>query len=124
MKFKGVPHEPPFDYVKRNFESDESITIFAMAEHAGRDLGSRQGGIRVRGMIENLMAGSDVIVIDFSGIGVVSSSFADEVFGRLFVKMGPGAFMRRIEMRNANPIVDGLIDRAIVQRTRLDNGNG
>lgn len=75
-------------------------------------------------MIENLMAGSDVIVIDFSGIGVVSSSFADEVFGRLFVKMGPGAFMRRIEMRNVDSIVEGLIDRAIVQRTRLGNGNG
>ena len=123
LKFKGTLHEPAFDYVERHFESDEGETVFAMAENARRDLGSRQGGIRVRRTIENLLAGGDSIAIDLSGIGVVSSSFADEVFGRLFVKMGPRAFMRRIEMRNVDPTVEGLIDRAIVQRTRLGNGN-
>jgi len=59
------------------------------------------------------------VILDFNGVGVISSSFADEVFGRLFVEMGPCAFMTRI----VDQTVEGLIDRAIVQRTRLGNGD-
>jgi len=74
-------------------------------------------------MIENLLREHRPVIIDFDGVGVVSSSFADEVFGRLFVEMGPRAFMIRIQMRNVDPTVEGLIDRAIMQRTRLGNGD-
>lgn len=63
------------------------------------------------------------VLLDFNGVGVISSSFADEVFGRLFVKMGPRAFMTRIDVRNVDPTVGGLIDQAIVQRTRIGNGD-
>lgn len=73
-------------------------------------------------MLENLLREGQAVTLDFSGVGVVSSSFADEVFGRLFVEMGPRAFMTRIAMRNVDRTVEGLIDRAIVQRTRLGNG--
>ena len=73
-------------------------------------------------MLENLLRERRTIVLDFSGVGVISSSFADEVFGRLFVEMGPRAFMTRIEMHHVDPTVEGLIDRAIVQRTKLGNG--
>lgn len=97
--------------------------IFNMREKAWREFGSRQGGKRIRGTIENLLNFAHSIILDFDGVGVISSSFADEVFGRLFVDMGPRAFMTRIEMRNVDPTVEGLIDRAIVQRTKLGNGN-
>ena len=59
------------------------------------------------------------VVVDFTDVSVISSSFADEVFGRLFLDLGPRAFMSRIVLRNVDPTIDGLIDRAIVQRTRL-----
>ena len=75
-------------------------------------------------MIENLLRERRTVALDFAGVGVVSSGFADEVFVRLFVEMGPRAFMTRIEMRNVERTVAGLIDRAIVQRTRLGNGGG
>ena len=97
---------------------------FNMKEHAERDFSSRQGGKRVRRTIENLLRERRAITLDFIGVGVISSGFADEVFGRLFVDMGPRAFMTRIEMRNVDRTVGGLIDRAIVQRTRLGNGGG
>lgn len=97
--------------------------IFDVKNEAQRDTGSRQGGKRIRGMIENLLRENRPLVLDFDGVGVISSSFADEAFGRLFVEMGPRAFMSRIEMRNVDPTVEGLIDRAIMQRARLDNGD-
>ena len=74
-------------------------------------------------MIENLLREHRPVLIDFDGVGVISSSFADKVFGRLFVEMGLRAFMTRIQMHNVDPTVEGLIDRAIMQRTRLGNGD-
>ncbi len=93
--------------------------VYAVVEHAKQDLGSRNGGARVRRQLENLLREEDHVVLDFRGVSVISSSFADEVFGRLFVDLGPRAFMSRIVLRNVDPTIDGLIDRAIVQRTRL-----
>ena len=122
LEFKGQVHNPPFDYIERHFENNIGDIVFSMKDEAQGKTGSRSGGRHVRKTIENLMNETGKIAIDFSGVGIVSSSFADEVFGRLFVQLGPRAFMTRIEMRNVGPVIEGLIDRAIVQRTRLGNG--
>ena len=100
----------------------EGELVFSIRKEAQRDVGSRLGGIQVRNAIENLLRNQPYIVIDFSDVSVISSSFADEVFGRLFVNMGPRAFMTKIRMHNVDPTVEGLIDRAILQRTKLGNG--
>ena len=123
LQFKGELHDPPYDYIERRYETDRGEMVFVIKDQAQRDIGSRQGGMRIRGVIKNLLQSHVPVVLDFDGIGVISSSFADEVFGRLFVDMGPRAFMTRIEMRNVDPTVDGLIDRAITQRTRLGNSD-
>lgn len=123
LKFKGRSHDPLYDYIERKFENEEGELIFSVKDEAQRDTGSRQGGKRIRGMIENLLREHRPIIVDFDSVGVISSSFADEVFGRLFVEMGPRAFMTGIQMRNVDPTIEGLIDRAIMQRTRLGNGD-
>ncbi len=122
LRFKGRSHDPAFDYIEKKFETEEDELAFDLKTEGRRDFGSRSGGIRVRGMIENLLRDRRTIVIDFDGVGLFTSSFADEVFGRSFVKLGPRSFMSRIQMRNVDPTVEGPIDRAILQRTRLGNG--
>ncbi|MYI06550.1 MAG: DUF4325 domain-containing protein [Gemmatimonadetes bacterium] len=121
LRFKGKPHDPPHDFVERAFENDSGLLVMKMADRASSHFGSRKGGRHIRRVVENLLRDHPAIVFDFEGVGVFTSSFADEVFGRLFVSMGPRAFMTRIRMRNVDPTVEGLIDRAIVQRTRLGN---
>jgi hypothetical protein len=59
-------------------------------------------------------------VIDFADVPLVSSSFADEVLGKLFVELGPLTFMQRFEMRNVQTTVKQLVDKAIAQRTATD----
>lgn len=119
LRFKGRPHDPPFDFVEREFESDSGDLVLLMSDKASSHFGSRKGGRHIRRVIRNLLRNRPTIILDFEGVGVFTSSFADEVFGRLFVSMGPRAFMTRIRMRNVDPTVEGLIDRAILQRTRL-----
>lgn len=123
LQFKGEPYDPPYDHIERRFEDDAGHLVFNIKQEAHRDLGSRQGGRRIRGMIENLLREHRQVILDFDDVIVISSSFADEVFGRLFVEMGPRAFMKQITMRNVDLTVGGLIDRAIVQRTKLGNGD-
>ena len=122
LRFKGRPHDPAHDFVEREFDDDRGGLVFVMREKASPHFGSRRGGRRVRRMITNLLRTHQAIVLDFEGVGVFTSSFADELFGRLFVGMGPRAFMSRVRMVHVAPTVEGLIDRAIVQRTKLGNG--
>ena len=107
---------------RRFEENDTGEIVFSVKNEARGDIGSRHGGRRIRQVIENLLRDQVTVFIDFKGVGVISSSFADEVFGRLFVSLGPRGFMRRVEIVNAAPTVEGLIDRAILQRARLGNG--
>ena len=122
LKFRGEVHHPAYDVVERRFEDDTGGIVFNVKSEARGDIGSRHGGRRIRQVIENLLRDQVPVSIDFNDVGVISSSFADEVFGRLFVSLGPRGFMRRIEIVNAAPTVEGLIDRAILQRTKLGNG--
>ena len=121
LRFRGKPHDPARDYLEREYESHDGVLILNMREKASLDFGSRRGGRRIRRMVRNLLQARPRIVLDFEGVGIITSSFADEFFGRLFVTMGPRAFMTRIRMINVDPTVEGLIDRAIVQRTKLGN---
>ena len=82
-------------------------------------LGTRETGKALREKIEIFLQTNDKIVLDFKDVGVMSSGFADEVFGRLFVKMGFRSFTQRIVIKNADETIDGLIDRAISQRSKL-----
>lgn len=122
LEFAGKSHDPGFDSIERRYETDEGVAVLNLKDEARRDVGSRRSGIRVRAKVENLLSMTRTLAVDLDGIGVISSSFADEVFGRLFYELGPRSFMKRIELRNVDQTVEGLIDRAILQRTKLGNG--
>ena len=123
LRFGGVEHDPVYGYVERQFETDEGETMYSVKDRAARDVRTRGGGVRVRQQIENLLQGAETITIDFDGVEVISSSFADEVFGRLFVSLGPRTFTKRVILTNVNEDIDGLIDFAIDQRWRTATGS-
>jgi hypothetical protein len=80
--------------------------------------GSRVAGEPVRTKLENLirMNGARRVLVDMSDIPLISSSFADEVFGKLFVLLGPLLFAQALEFRQISQTVRSLIDKAIMQR--------
>jgi len=79
--------------------------------------GTRQSGFRIRNDIENLMLETGLpVVVDFDKIAIVSSSFADETFGKMFKKLGPVGFMQRVRLENMNSTVSSLVNKAIEQR--------
>lgn len=119
FNFAGRSHIPAFDYIEKMHEKDGREGRIR-AKDICKTFGSRESGREARLYIENILSSLDgmPLQIDFESVPVISSSFADEVFGKLFVKMGSMRFMRLIKLENVVSTVEGLIGRAIDQRSR------
>jgi anti-sigma regulatory factor (Ser/Thr protein kinase) len=107
----------PVDMIDLKYETTDDGTIVFNLKNETPSLGSRHAGTPVRNRLKNLIALSEKrVAVDLEGIHLISSSFADETFGKLFVEIGPLEFASKLELRNVDPIIKQLIDRAILQR--------
>ncbi|MFI0940943.1 STAS-like domain-containing protein [Streptomyces sp. NPDC021020] len=80
-------------------------------------LGTRRSAEQVRIKLVNLLnAGIPRLILDFSGVNVVSSSFADEVLGKLALEMGITSFVNRFNLEGMTNTVMTIVNRAISQR--------
>jgi anti-sigma regulatory factor (Ser/Thr protein kinase) len=120
LQFKGVTYKPT-DYVESNYEGfgDGPMSFRLVDECAS--FGSRVSGKPIRQKLHNIirMTNSKIVQVDFSGIPVVSSSFADEAFGKLFLQLGPMKFMQCVKFVNTMDTVESLINKAIEQRMKV-----
>ncbi len=115
----SCPNKPSQLYmIEMKYESADNGDIFFALKDESELFGFRSAGTPVRNKLKNLVAflEGNKIVVDLSDIHLVSSSFADEVFGKLFIELGPLNFSTKLEIKNVDPTVKFLIDRAIVQR--------
>ena len=101
-------------------DNEAATATLSISAEAAQEIGSRSGGERVRRAVEQHLRENSSVVLDFSNIQMVSSGFADELLGNLFINLGPRAFMSRIQISHTNPTIDGLIDRAILQRAQTE----
>ena len=111
LSFPNRSHEPRPD-------NEAATATLSITTEAAQEIGSRAGGERVRGTVEQHLRENRSVTLDFSNVPMISSGFADELLGQLFINLGPRAFMSRIQVRGANPVIDGLIDRAIMRQVR------
>lgn len=77
-------------------------------------------GRALRTNSENLLA-ADVdakLVVDFSGLRVVASSFADEFLGKLRLDMSKEEFARRVVFTGYHEDVATIVAGAVAQRVR------
>lgn len=120
LVFKGRPLDTALDYMERVYESaGGSFTVSVKDKF--KSLGSRTAGKAAFTYLKNILTNTDIsgLTVDFAGVSVISSSFADEVFGKLFVELGPMVFMGRVRFIHANAEVLTIINRAIVQRSGM-----
>ena len=82
----------------------------------GKNLGLRKLGEKYRIKIEEAIASGDSIVLNFEGVESVSSSFADELIAKLFVKLGREEFKKNIKLLNTNNFVQTVIKATIRDR--------
>ena len=109
------------DIIEMDYEEDEEGNVFLNLQQESSGFGSRKAGEPIRRKLNNLVRMADArhVIIDCADIPLMSSSYADEVFGKLFAEHGPVEFSRRFEIRNVDQLVKDLIDKAIIQRSRV-----
>jgi hypothetical protein len=119
LRFEGDRYEP-LDYVETHFEAPDRDELVLRMKDEADSFGSRKAGLPLRNKLRNLidMNPGYKVVVDMSDVPLVSSSFADEVFGKLFVELGAIRFMRALDIRGMAGTVSGLVDEAILQRSR------
>jgi STAS-like domain of unknown function (DUF4325) len=116
--FRGRRHDPGNDYIERKYLHSGEAVLFKVKDELS-SFGTRAAGRLARNKVENLMDNRwRAIEFDFEGILLISSSFADEVFGMLFGELGPIGFGSLCKFKNVDSTVQSLIDRAIYQRMR------
>ncbi len=110
--------DPAGDYIENRYEADTEDVLQFVVRSEVSSVGSRSAGKFARIKLENLvkMYPGYPVNIDFHNISVVSSSFADELLGKLFVGMGALRFMRTVRFQRVSPTVRAVLDRAILQR--------
>jgi anti-anti-sigma regulatory factor len=79
--------------------------------------GTRQSGNFVRVYTANLLNETTApIVVDFTDVGIVSSSFADEFIAKLYAQMGAEGFNQRIRIHGMNETNTVIVRNALAQR--------
>ena len=82
------------------------------------NLGTRQLGEKVRFQLLDLMQENDKVVLDFSGVNVVSNSYADDCLAKLHLIMPLEEVKQRTTFRGLNEFARKNI--AIAFRRRLN----
>lgn len=122
LNFKGHPHVP-VNIIDLQYEMEDNDCLLLIMKGETTGFGTRHAGRQMRTKMLNLINSRPnyPIHIDWEGIPVISSSFADEFMGKLFLELGPTSFIARIRNNNMELLVKQLVDKAIMQRLAQEN---
>lgn len=91
------------------------MVTFSFREY-GQNLGTRPLGKRVREQLLPLIEQNECVVLDFTGVDVVSNSFADECIAKLLLEMPLAELKSRTTFRGLNPIASESVLTALRRR--------
>lgn len=85
----------------------------------GTDFGTRDMGQKLRQMILPLINGNEKVVFDFTGVNVVSNSFADECIAKLLMEMPLEELKKRTTFRGLNSMAERSVLVALQRRYKV-----
>lgn len=91
------------------------MVTFSFREY-GENLGTRPLGKRVREQLLPLIEQNERVVLDFTGVNVVSNSFADECIAKLLLTMSLAELKSRTTFRGLNSIASESVLTALRRR--------
>ncbi|GHU95610.1 hypothetical protein FACS1894156_5490 [Bacteroidia bacterium] len=111
-----VGYAPPVNLKIEALEDNAgNITIDLSEQTSG--VGTRKSGEKIRNELINIYKQTNKsITLDFSNINIVSSSFADELIGKLVAEFGFYGFTNIFKLKNMNVTVQSIVQRSVGQR--------
>lgn len=83
------------------------------------DFGTREMGAKIREQLRPLFTEDSRIALDFTGVNVVSNSFADECIAKLLLDMPLEELKQHITFRGLNPMAERSILVALQRRNKV-----
>ena len=115
LKFRGIPYDILSLRIE-TLENDKGIIHYKIAEQ-GDGTGTRMAAERIKNELTNILT-EEVrpIILDFSGVTVISSSFADELIAKLIAKLGIYQFNKIFSLEGLNDSQQLILHRSVLQR--------
>lgn len=85
----------------------------------GTDFGTRDMGAKIRQQLRPLLDGEERVVLDFTGVNVVSNSFADECIAKLLLEMSLDELKQHTTFRGLNPLAERSVLVALQRRYKF-----
>ena len=89
----------------------------------GTDFGTRDMGQKLRQKLLPLIQGNDKVVLDFTGVNVVSNSFADECIAKLLLEMPLDKLKQHTTFKGLNPLAERSVLVALQRRYKVIKGS-
>lgn len=115
LKFKGEPYNLTSLRIE-NLENENGVIHYKIAEQ-GDGTGTRMAAEKIKNELLNILT-EEVrpIILDFSGVTVISSSFADELIAKLLSKLGLYQFNKIFRLEGLNDSQQLILHRSVLQR--------
>ena len=114
LKFKGKIHSLETDYIG-GYEGECLIKLKDEVKHFSTRLAAE--GLRAKVISLTQLVHIQRITFDLQEIPVMSSSFADELFGKMKILLGEDSFWRIVRFINIGETNRTILERAVHQRT-------
>ncbi len=85
----------------------------------GTDFGTRDMGQKLRQKLLKLINTGEKVVLDFTGVNVVSNSFADECIAKLLLEMPLDELKRHTTFRGLNTLAERSVLIALQRRYKV-----
>lgn len=82
----------------------------------GTDFGTRDMGQKLRQKLLDMIATGEKVILDFTGVNVVSNAFADECIAKLLLEMPLDELKRHTTFRGLNPLAERSVLVALQRR--------
>ena len=106
----------PVNVLMESFESDNGEVRLVVTQEA-HGLGTRRAAAALRNRVINVLRETrGGVVIDFDGVPLVSSSFADEFVARMVADLGFVTFQQAVRLQNMSELVQKMVNRAVMLR--------
>lgn len=104
------------DLWEENLENDNGDYLIDVST-LSQGTGTRPAAEELRNIILNLAINrKNRVVLDFSHVSTISSSYADELIGKMISKYGLLFFNKKIEIINLNKTNSTILERSVKQR--------
>lgn len=85
----------------------------------GTDFGTRDLGQKLRQILLTMIGYGDKVILDFTGVNVVSNAFADEFIAKLLLEMPLDELKHHTTFRGLNPLAERSVLVALQRRYKV-----